>query len=174
MKMKRISVVIAAFLFLPWIGCSYVMDSVEGAITKRSSFSVDVTKSGTSFTLDWSKDAPSIDSDAFAGYEIYITNQPNNEFAGYDILLSGYSSCPGVTGLYDSSLQNSSTKKVTFVYNPSTLSGDTYFFRVGVIYWSEEKEEDRVKDWGSGWSHSQRYLSDSQINAISGGTKVSF
>jgi len=161
------------------------MDSVEGAITKRSSFSVDVKRSGNSFTLDWSKDSPSIDDEAFAGYEIYITESPNDEFSGYRILLSGHSANPGDIG-YDSALQNSSIKNITFTYDTSAMSGKTYFFRVGVINWSEEKESDRSKNWTTengylyNWSAGDStaveyyYKNDSSLDEISGATMVTF
>jgi len=144
--MKCVIVFISAVLILSISGCSYVMDSVEGAITKRSSFPVDVKRAGNLLTVDWSKDAPSIDNEAFAGYEIYITEDADDEYAGYTLLLSGHSGNPGTAG-YDASLQNESTRSVSFTYDVSSFSGDTYFFRVGVINWSEAKESDRQSNW---------------------------
>jgi len=71
-----------------------------------------------------------------------------------------------------SSLKNSSMTSCSFAC--SRGSGATYFFRIGVIYWGEKTEEKRVKEWGAGWDHNSRYLSDSTIEKISGGTMVTF
>lgn len=189
MIMKRTTIypVIIFFVmaFVSLTGCSYVMDSVEGAITKRSSFSVDVKRSGNTFTLDWSKDFPSIDEEAFAGYEVYITERPDDEYSGYKILLSGHSANPGDLG-YDPALQNSSTRNVTFTYDVSALSGNTYFFRVGVIYWSETDQSERSKNWTTdngylyNWSSGGStvveyyYKRKSSLEKISGATMVAF
>ncbi|HEY1407138.1 MAG TPA: hypothetical protein VF857_11060 [Spirochaetota bacterium] len=176
---------LTAILFVSGMGCSYVMDSVEGAITKRSSFSVGVSRTGNQFTLDWSKDKPSINTEAFAGYEIYITDEANNEFAGYELLLSGHPDSKSKAG-NSASLLDPATSNVTFTYNVSSLSGQTYFFRVGVIYWDEEKEADRSKNWTTAkgysfdWNGSSTtvvqyfYPIKSKLDKISGGTMVQF
>jgi hypothetical protein len=178
MKMKKLCILSTVLLLLSGIGCSYVMDSVEGAITKRSSFGVDVTK-GAGLTFNWSKDAPSIDAGAFAGYEIYITSERNNEFSGYQ-LFAGNSLNPGAASVGEQTqLDNPATQSVTISSYTLPNGPGTYFFRVGVIYWDEKDPNKRNSDWtippfASNKSYYYITTKQTDIEKISGGTMVTF
>lgn len=165
-------------------GCSYVMDTIEGAITNRSSFSIKVEPlGGNTYRIDWSA-AGTQSGEDFAGYEVYITDEPDNELAGYRCLAGYYELETGFT-MTDSSLANGSTQScdVTFPGMPNTL----YYFRVGIIKWSEEKNADRQEKWTTSngydydWSSSygstaNRYYYDrkTDLSKISGACPVEF
>lgn len=180
-KVKRFcALTIGGLLLMGGLSCSYVMDSVEGAITKRSSFSVDVKVDGTNITFDWSKDAPSIDAEAFAGYEIYVSDTANDEFAGYSVLRAGYdinAIVPGTDGDLLSTTTNSVQVSLAAIPIDYRTPGNTYFFRVGIIYWDEETQEDRDENWTNPvWSGNEEYYykTGSSIEEVSGGAMVEF
>lgn len=129
--------------------CSYIMDSIEGAITNRASFGINVTKGAGTITVSWNNADTGIDSEAFAGFEVYIS--PANDDSREDILVSGPVNS-GAIAANDTSLLSMSTNSVTVTYTPST---GIHFLRVGVIYWGEEKASKRTSNW-SGWNETWR------------------
>lgn len=170
-------VLILSAVLIASTGCSYAVDAVEGAITKRASFSVSVTHTGTNCTIDWSN-LSSVDEDSFAGFEIYVTDEANDEFAGYTVLAAPYDLGDSAQELVSESLYESSTRSATVSF-PSGTAGKVYYFRVGVVTWNVSTEEDRSKQW-SGWSRSYGslnktfYFNSTSLGKISGGAKVVF
>lgn len=172
-----------AILLAAATGCSYVVDAVEAQIMNRASFSITVTDNhnGT-VTVDW-EDIDDLDSGAFAGYEIYVTDTPNDEFAGYRVIAAEYSLSSSTD--VDSGLHYDTTRSATVNFTPNS-AGDVYYFRVAAIYWDEEKESDREKNWtfdkvGHTWTSSYPdsenrwfYENKSGIDKVSGGLRVQF
>ncbi|NMB63974.1 MAG: hypothetical protein GYA16_03805, partial [Spirochaetes bacterium] len=103
-------------------------------ITNRSSFSISARyEAGTGVIVEWDANP---DNDSFAGYEIYMTKEANNEFAEYIVV----GACNDIsTSPYfqiDTNLDNPSTSR--FVHQTVNLpSPGIYFYRVGVIEWDE-------------------------------------
>ena len=158
---KIILLFIAATAFLS-TGCSYVSDMIEGAITDRASFSAHATYSGGVVTITW--DDQDTDSDYFAGIEIYITKEPNDEYSEYITIGDQF-----ITPLEN--LDDSGT--VSFTYNPSTIESNPllwgkYFFRVAYIDW-DDALSDSERTYGEDESD---YESHTNISAISGYAEV--
>ena len=148
-------IIIAAFLSTMFTGCSYVSDSIEGAITERSSFSATATYDPTGITVSWDKS----DTDAeFAGVEIYRTSRANDEYAKYILVASRYEGSV-ISG--DLTLGSMTTCKVNL---PGT-SG-VYFYRVGIIYMGKD-DNDVIYPMSS-----SNYYSYTNIDSISGYAKV--
>jgi hypothetical protein len=164
MKMKtfkRTALFIVTLLLLSGSGCSYVMDGIEGAITKRASFSIDVTGSGSTRNISW-YDA-SVDLSLFAGYEIYISAQPNTEESKYNVLYSPYNLSTGNT---DVTLASIGTKSKTGI-NLSSFHG-VYFIRVGVVNWDDDS--DNIATWKG--TPSVYYPLHTELDQISGSYKI--
>lgn len=164
-----------AILLAAATGCSYVVDAVEGKIMNRASFSITVTPTGAAnqYNVDWS-DISDVDSDAFAGYEIYVTESPNDEFAGYRVIAAYYDLGSGCTVI--PSMGTMSDYDTTVSFGPVS-AGDVYYFRVAEIEWDEKNEDDRDKNWKDPvWdtNHEYYYLRKSSIGKISGGLRVQF
>lgn len=131
MPKKIIQTLIVWAIVTANVACSYVADYIEGEITNRASFSISAHyEAGTGIIVEWDTNP---DNDSFAGYEIYMTEEPNNEFAEYivvgacyDIGSSFFQEVPD--------LQNSSTSQ--FIHTNLPPPG-IYFYRVGVIEWDE-------------------------------------
>ena len=146
--MKNIRIYMAALAFLTvsmGTGCSYVSDMVEGAITKRSGFSItaDYDSVLKRVTVTWDE----LDSsDNFAGYEIYITSEKDDEYAGYELVASRYVN-NGAPSLHESATNN-------YIHNASAIASGTlldgpgrYFYRVGIINWDDNPSK-RTRDKG--------------------------
>jgi len=155
---QRRACLVPALLFLLLPGCSYVMDSIEGAITDRASFSIDAEYvSGTGVIINWTETGTSSN---FAGYEIYITEFADDEYAGYTIVANKFN---------DASLGNI----ITGTYTDTAPPSGVYFYRVGVIAWDEQEEDKRVAEWGAGYESNQViYNSHTDISRISGAKRV--
>ncbi len=150
--MKRTDIVLAfaAVFVLPLAGCSYLMDAVESAITKRASFSIDAryVPGPPRVVITWQE---TVSSEDFAGYEIYMTEDPEDEFVGYVAVAARYdlgsSGLPaGLVFQVEPSLGTGAT--ASFTHDVSALAPaarGNYFYRVGVINWDEEPEE---RPWG--------------------------
>jgi hypothetical protein len=168
--------------------CSYIMDSIEGRLTDRASFSIDASyNSGAQeVTITWDERGS---GDDFAGYEIYITEEPNDEYVGYELAASYYETHDYI-GLSSGDLKSSSTDSCTLDVN--SLLGAVgygpgiYFFRVGLISWDEGDEEDRIDDYegGTNWNSDtlpgpidsyrrRNYWNHTDISKISGYAMVS-
>ena len=170
-------------LLLSGAGCSYVVDAVEGYAMKRSSFSIDVTPlGGDQYKVDWSNiyevknDDGKISDQEFAGYEIYITETPNDEFSGYKLLAGPYNL--GVSGaIAMESLYDQDTRTATLTI--SKTSGSVYYIRVGAVVWSQAKDEDKSSDW-PGWTDTYGSINETfysvktSLDRISGGRRVQF
>jgi hypothetical protein len=121
------------------------MDSIEGAITGRASFSINVyyEKSAGSLNVSWTESIVGDDIESFAGYEVYIIPKPWDEFgtyelvaAPYDISSSRFFRTIGSLGLYY-------TKFVSIAVPLSSLNGEgEYYVRLGII----KREKEKVKD----------------------------
>ncbi|OPZ35951.1 MAG: hypothetical protein BWY96_02499 [Spirochaetes bacterium ADurb.BinA120] len=152
-------------------GCSYTMDFIESAITARSSFSIDAEYNPATHAVDirWKEGG---DSGAFAGFEIYITEQANNEYADYVAAAAGYdlhsTSLPGgLTFHEDTSLRHNYTRSYSHGVNVLAGHGNAYFYRVGVINWDEEDPSKRTP--ANGYTDpSTDYIAKTNIDKISG------
>jgi hypothetical protein len=149
MKRTDIFFALAAVFLLPLAGCSYLMDAVESAITKRASFSIDASYvPPNSVVITWDE---TVSSEDFAGYEIYMTEDPDDEFVGYVAVAARYdlgsSGLPaGLVFQVEPSLGTGATASFTHDVGLLALAArGTYFYRVGVINWDEDSED---RPWG--------------------------
>ncbi len=148
--------------------CSYMADYVEGEITNRASFSISARYIvGTGVIVEWNAN-PS--NESFAGYEIYMTQEPDNEFADYIVVGACYNIDSSSYFQLEAGLSDSSASK--FTHNSLPSSG-IYFYRVGVIEWDErdynndgqdEKKPESPDEW--------LYESYTKIADISGSAMV--
>lgn len=153
-------------IIITQVNCSYVMDSIEGAIRQRASFKISVSfeNSTNMITVDWPDAESEVSSDAFAGYEIYITEDINDEYANYQVVVARYDIAGNII---NSSLSSSTfnTQQINVVYSSSISNiqfnnsniavpteGGVIFIRVGVIDWDKSSSEDRDDDWEPYWS----------------------
>ncbi len=148
--------------------CSYAVDMVERTLTKRASFSITAEYSGDSVIVRWSESG----SGNFAGYEVYITEEPDNEYAGYVVIGAGYTISSSSIFTHDSNLLNGFTQSFTMgaaqVSNLKTQNGSgRYFFRVGIIDWDEDPDE-RTPENGYTGDTEQDYIHNTDIAEISG------
>mgnify|MGYP001158014795 CR=1 FL=1 len=168
--MKKIIILIPFILSL-LSGCSYVTDSIEAAITERASFSASATYNAgppASVTITW--DESDMTSD-FAGYEIYRTKYPNDEYSEYELVANRYDA--------GHALDNGATNSFTDNFSLYPLNGSgTYFYRIGVIYW-DEAPEDRTNENGyspeypnAGWDGETNYNANTNLESISGYARV--
>ncbi len=159
--MKNRIIIITALLTASLTGCSYVSDMIEGAISQRSSFSAEAAYDGSDVTVTW--DAADSDSD-FAGFEIYRTSQPNDEYSTYITVADRF--------LYTSDGLDS-TSTVSFTYNAADVESKPgkYFYRVGVIYW-DDPVEDRDVEHGYIGDPETDYNDHTSIESISGYAEV--
>jgi len=147
-------------------GCSYVSDSIEGAITDRSSFTLNAeySKIGGHVDLTWEE---TDSSSNFAGIEIYRTKYPNDEYSEYILVRSRYedSACNQSGG--DPSLGNGYTTNYSDSNLPSLpLYQGIYFYRVAFIHWDEDQEDaDYIRN-------ETNYYIHTEIDSISGYGKV--
>ncbi len=151
-------------------GCSYVSDYVESKITNRASFSITAELSGSNVIIRWDETDY---SGNFAGYEIYVTESPNDEYAGYRIIAgrwAGIESAPCYKD--DANLEYSSTRSHSHDKNLITgnLGGvGIYFFRVGIIHWDDNVEDRTAENGYIGyWDSVTNYNNKTNIDAISG------
>lgn len=134
-------IIIDILILLLSTNCSYVVDSIEAAITKRSSFSIEGSYASSLVTISWEKGRVGSGDEAFAGYEIYMTEQPDNEFVGYSALITPYDL--GQDVIIERDLRKTETGALSF--DPAILGIDgVYFFRVGIIEWDKETKDERA------------------------------
>ena len=155
-------------------GCSYVSDMVEGKITERSSFSIDVNydSSEKQLTVGW--DETDLSSN-FAGYEIFITENVNDEYSGYDLVASKWFNNADLE-LYTT---NSYVYDVSGIISQDYPKGyGTYFCRVGIIHWDhnvETRNEDTgydVDNDGVWFDNELNYNNRTDIDQISGAALI--
>lgn len=151
-------------------GCSYVSDSIESAITERSSFSIDATYNGVNtVTITWDK---TDSSSNFAGIEIYRTKYRDDEYSDYELIMSKYRNRTGGAG--DGSLGSGSTTSFSDTDLPPSDGNGVYFYRVGFIHWDEDPG-DRTNSNGyfpAETDNESNYNSNTDIDSISGYSRV--
>jgi hypothetical protein len=139
-RKERYILLFLIFCSMFFISCSYAVDYIEGGITKRSSFPIDGSFSSGLVTILWDQSEIGSSNEAFAGYEIYVTQQPDNEFVGYDVIIAPYDLGQDIL---DSTFRRNTKNEISF--NPVVygLSG-VYFFRLGIIEWDKKTKEERA------------------------------
>lgn len=170
MKSKILSYIFLWAIVPHIIACSYTADYIEGALTNRASFSISAHyEAGTGVVVEWNANP---DNDSFAGYEIYMTEEPNNEFADYIVVGACYSISSSTYFKYDSNLQYTWTSQFTHD-NTHIPSSGIYFYRVGVIEWDERDYDGDGKDDKKPSSPNESlYESYTNIAEISGSAMV--
>lgn len=174
MTMKRIYVsskifsalyVVLLFAIFTAPGCSYVSDAIEGALTNRAGFSIDAyyDDTSTNVIVSWSESGS---GNGFAGYEVYMTEEPNNEFADYIVVGARY---PIGTDYFEHHTDLSSSQ--TFTHSNLPPPG-IYFYRVGIISWDKidadgDGEEDDYPPDEPGY-----YITKTSVSQISGSARV--
>ncbi len=159
-------------------GCSYVSDTIEGLITNRASFSIDVAYDSSSeiISITWDENGGS----DFAGFEVYVTETRDDEYSGYELVASRHA-LP--SGTYAGDLSNKYSG--SFSYNVSSIVNGvfpkgpgTYFYRIGIIKWDDD-EKDRTSDNGyvvdsnGTWlDNDVNYNNKTEIDQISGAAMV--
>ncbi|HON77058.1 MAG TPA: hypothetical protein PK544_01085 [Spirochaetota bacterium] len=162
---------IAAFMILTASGCSYVSDYIEAQLTDRASFSIDAEYiPGTGVVIRWNESGGT----NFAGFEVYITERPDDEYAGYTIIAGPYSTLSDASNAsyYESSsalltsTTDSFTVDLTHITNIKAAlnsgNGGNFFFRVGILDW-DQNEDDREYT-----PSSTTYLDHTEFDQISG------
>lgn len=175
---NKIIVLLITSGMIAFNACSYAVDMVERAITKRASFSIEAVYDPATNTVNIRWNVSGVSN--FAGYEIYITEEPDNEYAGYTIIGGPYTTSGSSLFRQEASLQNwqtgSFTMNSTQVNNLISSKGKgRYFFRVGVISW-DENEDKRTADNGyiePWYLHIEdNYPTNTDISEISGLARV--
>ncbi|MFC1670557.1 hypothetical protein ACFL20_09195 [Spirochaetota bacterium] len=163
--------IMSIFLLLMTTGCSYITDAIEGEILNRASFSITATYDDAeqSVLVAWNRESSGGD---FAGWEIYISEEPDDEFAGYILVASRY-----VDDINDD-LHIGTTKYYSHDVTYLLSTPGRYFYRVAVIYRDEATDEDKdnysddMDGSLSGWDMTDPdvYHDRSHIDSISGFT----
>jgi len=176
--MSRYIAILAATMIATVTACSYVVDMVERSITKRASFSITATYvKGSGVTINWTEEPGS----NFAGYEIYVTTDPDDEYSGYTIvagpegLLTGGNLLPPSVAYYDQTSLNldiETTRSYTYTLVPQLLTSDgvasgRYFFRLGIITWDKNPSERTIQNGYTGITFDD-YNAHTDIDEISG------
>jgi len=151
------------------VACSYAADYIEGEMTNRASFSISARYESGTVIVEWNYDP---DNESFAGYEIYMTEEPDNEFADMIVVGAQYNISSSSYFQEDNNLQYASTS--SFVHLLSKLpSPGIYFYRVGVVNWKKRDYDGDGKDDKSPTSPDESlYESYTEIDAISGSAMV--
>lgn len=156
-------------LLLPVIlsGCSYIMDFAERSISRKASFSLEASYNPFARTVTLTWDSTDSDGD-FAGYEVYITEAPDDEYAGYVLRASRFSR--------NIDLDHSGTDSYVDDVSPAggyPVSHGIYFYRVGIIYWDDSEDERTSKKgydvpWDAPGNIENNYNGRTEIEEISG------
>lgn len=154
--------------------CSYMMDAIEGAITDRASFSINAVYNAGTISITWNESG----STNFAGFEVYMTDEVDNEYAGYEVIGSYYSISSNAYFRQDSGLGGKdcnsytvSNTQVTAIKAAPNKGAGVYFFRVGIMEW-DQNEDDRNTENGYTGTPSTDYLDQTEFDQISGYAKV--
>lgn len=172
---SKLFIAFAAFMILTASGCSYVSDYIEAQLTDRASFSIQAVYSGGDIVITWNESGGT----NFAGFEVYITDAPDDEYAGYTIIAGPYSSIADSSnsayyetdGNLGTSTTNSYTvdsiqiSKIKTALNAG--KGGNFFFRVGIMDWDQDSDN-RDPDHGYTGTISTDYLSHTEFDQISG------
>lgn len=162
--MKYIKLIILGIsLSTLFTGCSYVSDMAEAELTTRASFSAKAEFiPPNSVKITWDE---TDSSENFAGIEIYRTDEPNREFTDYELVASQYIPNLPISGDLSSGSTTTCTVSVNKPY--PALSGETYFYRVGLIHMEEDDDTDTHYPFNEG-----NYNLYTFIDEISGYAKV--
>jgi hypothetical protein len=185
---KYLILAFAVLMIFPCgISCSYMMDKIEAFMTDRSSFSIDVAYTpGSGIDISWDQTA---DGDkTHAGYEIYITERVNDQFA--DCIMIGAPYNTGNTNIFfsDSSLASEGTQSFNLpqsnvdriINNTATRSGELlsmgpgkYFFRVAIYTWDDDPKSDYTGGESSWMSYIQsNYKIHTDFDQVSGAAEL--
>ncbi len=173
-QLKYIIPVLCVLAMMAGTGCSYVSDAIEGAIMERSSFSIEAEYDSVNerVYINW---VYSDTSQNFAGYEIYMTDQVDNEYAGYDLRASRYdraNTSSNISNLASGTVTEFTDYVDDVVHSVEEhLGPGVYFFRVGIIHWDEDPE-DRTLDNGYTDFTETDYEKHTDIDKISGYAEV--
>jgi len=180
--MSRYTAILAATMIATVTACSYVVDVVERSITKRASFSITATYDpGTkNVTITWTESA----GGNFAGFEVYVTTEPDDEYSDYAVAAAGYTISSNAFFETAPSLLDSGTRSYTFsaqeIYDdgasPNTvinyvMGPGRYFFRLGIINWDEDPDERTYENgYTEPWDLNKavNYPANTDISEISG------
>lgn len=175
-SLLRLAPAAVATLFLLLPGCSYVMDTIEGAINERASFSIKAEYiGGNTVRITWDEGDY---SEGFAGYEIYMTKEQDDEYIDYTIAVAptslGFSDLPdNLTLAIDGSLQINTTNTCNHVVTSlTTVNRGVYFYRLGIIHWDKEKLSERIPANGYTGDYATDYPLKTSIDRISGAARV--
>ncbi len=175
--MKKILLPFLIIFVTPLISCSYGIDMLEGALTERASFSIEAEHDGAStLTVSWEETAP----EHFAGWEIYMTIEPWNEYSEYKVIAaSEYTalSLPSwITFNDNSSLAADSSRGASIsveVPSDPDMRGE-YYVRAAIITF-DEKPEDEWSDpetpeyYGDGENpRYDDYVNHTSVDSVSG------
>lgn len=185
-SMKRYFGILAITMFASVTACSYVVDMVERSITKRASFSVNATYDSVAHTVTITWDESG--GGNFAGYEVYVTSDPDDEYSGYEIIAGRSDMGSNISGssYFDTNpnnLDSIGTRSYTFpavslqtlLISDGVAIGRTarYFFRLGIIAWDEDTSDRPSKyiggvSWETGSNLFDNYKIHTDIDEISG------
>jgi hypothetical protein len=161
MKIKMICLTICFLL----TGCSYGMDTLEGIMTNRSDFSINVSYDSTTKNLkiSWSE-SPS--TEGFGGYEVYMISEPWNEFGTYEVIAARYNLYPSSLYFFITKIELGSptTKNVEIDVSSLVNPGfrDEYYVRLGII---KMKKDDSDNYYPVNMTN---YINYSSLDKISG------
>ncbi len=164
--------VLAGLMVLPVLlttGCSYGMDALEGAITQRASFSITAVYDETNYLVDisWTK---TDSSDHFAGYEVYMTEYPWDEYGRYLVVAASEpigTTLPDIVDSFTSMGLNDQT--VSIPVSPDALNDGEYYFRVALYDFDKKpKDEWADPDVPEYYSGSANYDDHTSLTAVSG------
>ncbi len=185
---SKAALLFAVILMAAGSGCSYVSDAVEGAITERSAFSIEANYDGLSQNVNirWEETG----GKNFAGYEIYISETQDDEYAGYVLVESRWRDETNFsTGTGDQESLND-VYTLTYshyvndiVYGTFPNGPGTYFYRMGIIKWDKDLNERTEKNGYSppfdpnnpsdtSWDNEYNYNLHTKIDKISGAALV--
>ncbi len=167
----------AVLLAVGLSSCSYVADYVEAEIMNRASFSIEARYvPGTGVIIEWDETGSSSD---FPGFEIYMTDTANDEYAGYIIIGGQYATGEYSLFTQDANLGIATTGSFTLnqarvntiignsVVGLRDLGPGRYFFRVGILSWDKPKK-DRTTENGYAEDDSSDYPDHTDLDEISG------
>lgn len=183
---KYLIMAFAVLMIFPCgISCSYMMDKIEAFMTDRSSFSIDVAYTpGSGIYISWDQTA----EETHAGYEIYITEQVNDQFADYIIIGAPYSTGNSNIFFSDSSLASEGTQSFNLpqsyidriINNTATRSGEVlsmgpgkYFFRVAIYTWDDDPKSEYIGGTDSWMTYIQsNYKNHTNLDQVSGAANL--
>jgi hypothetical protein len=149
-------------------GCSYAMDMLEGVITERASFSIEASYDSSSHRLNVSWEETG-DSSGFAGFEVYMTTSPWDEYGDYKVVAASENLSPSlpswITFRTDSGLSSRYADSTYILVNPPVEAGE-YYVRVGMVKFDEKDDSSGGGYYGSVMPGD--YIDHTTLDAVSG------